>query len=949
MPNVTEFTETIKFLGDATNLKEAARDAAESLGDFGEKASGIADKMGEFFLGAAEKGAEFGKESISLAGDFQANMNRIAYITGATTDQMQAYNQAAIDIGKTTTFSSKQASEALANLSQMGYRGADSIDLLKASANAAMLNNIDLGSATETVTSSLHAFGFSASDSGHVLDVMTKASQLGKLSFNDFGKAAENVGGISRSAGQSFEETTAAMLSLTNSGMSASRASETLRFTLVAMEKPNKTAAETMSALGLTYYDATGHMKPYSEIMGEVQQKISGMTQEQQNLTIANLFGKNGILAYNAAIHAQGTEMVNGQQVTVHGIEALKGWTSQLQDSNGTVDKAGQILKSGFNYQMQQLKGSVEEAMITIGTPFLGALSNVLQFVTNLVNKFIDWQQSSHSLSDFINNTFVPVVASIWNVISTKIIPILGDVAQFFIDKVVPALVSFVGYVFNQVIPALVQFAGHIIERSMPVLRALADFFLTRVVPAIQAMVNFVITSVLPALSRMADFFFDKILPVLGQFVGFILDKIVPALGTFIGWLASQLAPVISAMVKAFQESVLPALTKFVGFLTAEVFPTIGKLVEWIGKNIIPVLQDMVKFFADHVIPMVGKFIGFVIDVIIPNLVEFGKVIASFLAPIIEKMVDFFKNFLLPILSKVADFISDTVIPVLANIGKVVHDNIMPVLQGFASALGATIVPTIQTVIGIVEVLARTIGAILWPVLKDLWSIFATFILPVLKTAWDFIANWVIPIFLKLAGILSDTVGGAVKSVVWVFDNVLKPVINGIGTVIGGVVDVIKGILTTAANIIIDIVNTPVNLINTLINILKGAPVVGGLFGWLPTLPTFSHIALAEGTSNYQSDRKALLGEAGYPELVIGPTLAGLARGSQVIPLKDGLPGGGPQTINFAPVFNLAYHPTEQQKKELIDLAKQAAQEVVDKTGRGVRTNQAFGLTARTT
>jgi TP901 family phage tail tape measure protein len=301
-------------------VHSAASGIATGVGIIGNAAiaMGEATLRGGIVAGAALTAV--GVASTVLAGDYQQNMNRLQVITQASSQTMQDFNKTAINVGKTTVFSSKEAALGMAELAQMGYTAAQTMQLIGPAANAAMINSVSLTEATSTLTSVMHGFGIQANDSQRVLDVMTRASQLGKLSFIDFGKEAENVGLIARAAGQGLEGTTAAMLSLTNTGMSAARASETLRFTFVQMEKPNSVAAKALKELGVSFYDSAGNMRSYADIMGSVQTATANMTEQQRNLAVASIFGKNGILAFNAATNAMANEsMPDGTTQILHG------------------------------------------------------------------------------------------------------------------------------------------------------------------------------------------------------------------------------------------------------------------------------------------------------------------------------------------------------------------------------------------------------------------------------------------------------------------------------------------------------------------------------------------------------------------------------------------------------------------------------------------------------
>jgi tape measure domain-containing protein len=116
--------------------------------------------------------------------------------------------------------------------------------------------------------------------------------------------------------------------------------------------------------------------------------------------------------------------------------------------------------------------------------------------------------------------------------------------------------------------------------------------------------------------------------------------------------------------------------------------------------------------------------------------------------------------------------------------------------------------------------------------------------------------------------------------------NSFSNVFSGIGDVASSIFNTVGDGVKGAFNIVIDLINHVIDGIN---NISFDTPLghVGFSIGHIPRL--------ARGTDDW-SGGPAMLGEAGYPELVLGPTIANLATSSRVIPLNSSVsptPSGG--------------------------------------------------------
>src|SRR5690606_23284674 len=93
-----------------------------------------------------------------------------------------------------------------------------------------------------------------------------------------------------------------------------------LRSTLVALQAPSGQAAETMAELGIEAYDAQGNFVGLAALAGELQEALSGLTQQERDSALATIFGTfgqraaielykagtAGVEEYTAAVNDQG-------------------------------------------------------------------------------------------------------------------------------------------------------------------------------------------------------------------------------------------------------------------------------------------------------------------------------------------------------------------------------------------------------------------------------------------------------------------------------------------------------------------------------------------------------------------------------------------------------------------------------------------------------------------
>lgn len=73
------------------------------------------------------------------------------------------------------------------------------------------------------------------------------------------------------------------------------QAGTTLRTALTRLANPSEKAAELMESLGFNAYDSSGKMLSLKDIVGNLENSLAGLTEEQQQQAIATIFGKTSL------------------------------------------------------------------------------------------------------------------------------------------------------------------------------------------------------------------------------------------------------------------------------------------------------------------------------------------------------------------------------------------------------------------------------------------------------------------------------------------------------------------------------------------------------------------------------------------------------------------------------------------------------------------------------
>ena len=113
---------------------------------------------------------------MKTASDFDSAMSKVAAISGATGDDLQALRDKAREMGAKTKYSATEAANAFEFMSMAGWKTADMLDGIEGIMNLAAASGEELATTSDIVTDALTAFGLTAADSGHFADVLAAAS-----------------------------------------------------------------------------------------------------------------------------------------------------------------------------------------------------------------------------------------------------------------------------------------------------------------------------------------------------------------------------------------------------------------------------------------------------------------------------------------------------------------------------------------------------------------------------------------------------------------------------------------------------------------------------------------------------------------------------------------------------------------------------------------------------
>jgi TP901 family phage tail tape measure protein len=381
---VPERTFTYNFRGNFTNLGAGLTTMGKGVGDLGTKLTALDRQGSASRRGLTQLGSTAGKAGLLAAAgvgaivlsaaNFDQAMSRVQAATGSTADGLDDLRAAAIQAGQATVFSATEAADAITAMAKAGVSQADILaGGLTGALNLASAGELDVAQAADIAATAMNQFGLAGKDIPHIADLLAEGAASAQGEVTDFATALKYVGPVAHQMGISIEETTGVIAELASQGVLADQAGTSLRGMLTALTSPSVMAKKQMAALGIQLYDTSGQFIGFDGVAGQLHDTLGGLTNAERDQALGRIFGNEQITA--ARILYAG------------GADAVAKWTDAVDKDGAAADIAATKLNN-LKGDLEQLRGSLETALIGSGEGSQGGLRTLVQDATKAVNAF---------------------------------------------------------------------------------------------------------------------------------------------------------------------------------------------------------------------------------------------------------------------------------------------------------------------------------------------------------------------------------------------------------------------------------------------------------------------------------------------------------------------------------------------------------------------------------
>jgi TP901 family phage tail tape measure protein len=426
-----EIAETEQALKNLENQAEQSATAMQKIAATGEKLQETGDKIsgvGEKLMPVTAAVTGLGTVAVKTAADFDTAMSKVAAVSGATGDDLDALREKAREMGAKTKFSASEAAEAMNYMAMAGWKTSDMLSGIEGIMNLAAASGEDLATTSDIVTDALSAFGLTAADSGHFADVLAAASSNANTNVSMMGETFKYCAPVAGALGYSIDDVAQAIGLMANSGIKSSQAGTALRTILTKLQGDLTLTGSALGEVTIQTSNADGSMRELSDILADCRSAFSQMTESEAAAAAETLVGKNAMSGFLALMNAAPAD-----------IEKLSG---AIAGCGGTAEDMANTMQDNLGGQLTILKSQLEELAISFGEMLMPVIRDIVSHIQKFVDKLNNMDEGTRK----VILTIAAVVAALGPVliIIGKVISSVGTILTI-IPKIGPALTAVKG------------------------------------------------------------------------------------------------------------------------------------------------------------------------------------------------------------------------------------------------------------------------------------------------------------------------------------------------------------------------------------------------------------------------------------------------------------------------------------------------------------------------
>ena len=367
-------------------------------------------------------------QAMRAGSEFAYQLTFVKALGGETAESVRGIGNAALELSKQGLFGPVELANGLRTLSQAGLNAAESMKALPVVLDLATVGEMNMKDAALTLVGVMTAFNLDKTDLTKIGDVFAKAAAVSQTSVEQMTQAMKTASVVGEQYGASMGDTATALTLLAKVNITGTAAGTSLRNMLKELYSPVDKSARIMKELGLSAQTATGELKPFPDVIFELQTKLKDFNKASQVKLLQGLFGERGAKEAIAMLSLTRAEWDKLNQTITESSGFMREVSAELEGTvKGSFKQAINTLQVSLIEAYNNAEGAAGrlagQLKETFGsTAFKETLTSIVTGVVTLTNALVAMAPAlAMAAGGWLALRTAMIGATIWTSVSTAL------------------------------------------------------------------------------------------------------------------------------------------------------------------------------------------------------------------------------------------------------------------------------------------------------------------------------------------------------------------------------------------------------------------------------------------------------------------------------------------------------------------------------------------------
>ena len=331
---------------------------------------------------------------VKLSADFESAMARVKAVSFSSDDadmsKFDMLKAQALQLGADTKFTATQAANTQENLARAGLTPQQIHDILPSVLAMAASDGMELAQAGDILAGSIRGYGLDPQEGARVADMLAYISSNSQTNVANAGAAFQAISGTGQLMGIEAERMGAYIGVLANRGIQGAEAATAIERSLQALAAPTTEAQKTLQKFGVATKTKGGGLRFIDDIAAELLDKTAKLGSTGQMEAFKDVFGK----AYAGTMQKMALGVKSGDMNAMY--SGLK------NDKQGSAQRMADIRNNTLQGDLTSLSSAWEGFMISVGKPLEDWSRNIIQWLTEGIQKVTAFMNEHKTLADIV-------------------------------------------------------------------------------------------------------------------------------------------------------------------------------------------------------------------------------------------------------------------------------------------------------------------------------------------------------------------------------------------------------------------------------------------------------------------------------------------------------------------------------------------------------------------